>query len=391
MNILKKIPFYGRILLLFPVLVADSKIKGLKDRCRELEKDRLSFLEQIVSEVEEPFKDQAGEYLRGIADRLDPIFYRRWKGAVTRYYIKPHFENIFVEGTENLSQREDEILVIVSRHFSLDDFMIQGTTLYNNNIEPPVFSAGANLLGTVLRDVLKGWGAASIERDKKRDRLYLEMVKLYFTHALASGRNAVIYPEEGRSRNGKMRPLKSGLLNSVIDAFSVSSNKRYKIIPAAVSYERIREDSVMIRTGTSGKRKGIIRRALDLYDLHKYLGAECGNAYVRFGEPFYLNDLAVAEKDGRALLPILRKELQERLKKAVKIPISAMIAYSKREGIDFRTVVRTLDGKADIDHPLLRIRPGYIQSQYLKKPYVKRMLKDERLINFYANLVEDVL
>ncbi len=392
MNPIERALFYGRLSVLFPVLVADSKIKKMSGRCRELERQRLSFLEQIADSTNSSQKGQALEDLKSISDNLDQVFYDRWKMPVKNHYLKPHFENIIVGGAENLNQAKDEVLVIVSRHFSLDDFMLQGIVFHDKDVSLPVYSAGANLLGSALRDILKGWGAVSIDRTKKRDPLHLKMIKSYFTYILANGRNAVIYPEEGRTRNGRMKSLKNGLLNSAIDAYSVNPEKKYKVIPSAVSYERVREDSIMTRTRPSGEKKGILRRLEDIWDSRSYLGADCGEAYVTFGEPFYLNDLTAEDnKDNRISLAALRGRLEKELKRTVKIPISAMIAYSQSQRQEFSQIVRSLEGKADIDHPLLKSHPRYILNSYLQKPYIQRMIRNPRLVDFYANMVRDVL
>jgi glycerol-3-phosphate O-acyltransferase len=148
--------------------------------------------------------------------------------------------------------------------------------------------SGDNLQFFPLDTIGRRSGIMFIRRSFKNDEIYKLAVREYMRYLLASGANLEWYMEGGRSRTGKLRPPKYGLLRYIVDAISSDAVEDILLVPVSTTYDQLQEVGKMIdeETGITKKKEG-------LGWLTRYIRAQKksrGKAYVRFGQPFSLRE-----------------------------------------------------------------------------------------------------
>ncbi len=213
-------------------------------------------------------------------------------------------------------------VLYVSNHKSHLDYMIEPLILEDHQVRPPVIAAGINLfggpLGLLHRHVT---GAIPIRRGAK-DPAYLVTLKAYISEILKR-HDVFYYPEGGRSYSGEIKAPKTGLLHAALQA----EEPGLVIVPVAVSYDIVLEDSILAHQGAKRRQRAF---ALELAEM---VGAAVGyhsRAFVTFGEP-----IPVADWDPHARRDILRlaKDTLEIIGRLYKVLPTAIVAAATRPSI----------------------------------------------------------
>ena len=148
--------------------------------------------------------------------------------------------------------------------------------------------------------LIKAMGAYFIRR-KSRGQLYRKVLARYVQMALQGGVTQAIFPEGGLSVNGRLMPLKMGLISYAVDGFD-PEERDIVFVPVSINYDRVLEDRVLIAADQRGDRRfgaritvvmGAILRLLWSWVRRRY--RKFGVASVAFGEPL---SLASFDADG---------------------------------------------------------------------------------------------
>ena len=106
------------------------------------------------------------------------------------------------------------------------------------------------------------------------------------------------YIEGGRTRTGKLRPPRYGILNYLVEAFRESGVDDVFLVPVSIVYDQLHEVGAM-----AAEEHGATKKAEGLGWIVNYAKAQgrtFGAAHVRFGEPL---SLAEATERGRRPCP----------------------------------------------------------------------------------------
>ena len=213
-------------------------------------------------------------------------------------------------------------VLYVSNHKSHLDYLIEPLILEDHAIRPPVIAAGINLfggpLGILHRHVT---GAIPIRREAK-DPAYLVTLKAYISEILKR-HDVFYYPEGGRSYSGEIKSPKTGLLHAAMQAEEAG----LVIVPVAVSYDIVLEDSVLAHQGAKRRQRPF---ALELAEM---VGAAVGyqsRAFVTFGEPIPLGDW---DPHSRRDILRLAKQTLEIIGRLYKVLPTAVVAAAMRPAI----------------------------------------------------------
>ncbi len=213
-------------------------------------------------------------------------------------------------------------VLYVSNHKSHLDYLIEPLILEDNAIRPPVIAAGINLfggpLGLLHRHVT---GAIPIRREAK-DPAYLVTLKAYISEILKR-HDVFYYPEGGRSYSGEIKSPKTGLLHAAMQAEEAG----LVIVPVAVSYDIVLEDSILAHQGAKRRQRPF---ALELAEM---VGAAVGyqsRAFVTFGEPIPLGDW---DPHSRRDILRLAKQTLEIIGRLYKVLPTAVVAAAMRPAI----------------------------------------------------------
>jgi len=127
---------------------------------------------------------------------------------------------------------------------------------------------------------------ASIRRSFGDDEIYKLALREYLGFLLAKRFNLEWYMEGGRSRTGKLRPPRYGLLAYVAEAVARGRAEDAWLVPVAITYDQLREVSAM-----AAEQAGAAKKAEGLGWLAGYARGQLvrvGAVRVRFAEPISL-------------------------------------------------------------------------------------------------------
>ncbi|GAB2654452.1 glycerol-3-phosphate 1-O-acyltransferase [Nocardia goodfellowii] len=186
-------------------------------------------------------------------------------------------------------------LVFLPSHRSYVDAFVLGDVLARNDFPPNHVIGGANLSFWPMGPIARRTGTVFIRRSFGDDEVYKAVVEEYFAYLLTKRFNLEWYFEGGRTRTGKLRPPRYGLLNYLAAAVRRNRVDDVMLVPVSITYERLNELGAIAHEQVGGKKK-----PEGLAWLARYVRSQqhsAGHVYVRFGEPLSARDRLAAHGD----------------------------------------------------------------------------------------------
>ncbi len=227
-------------------------------------------------------------------------------------------------------------VVYVSNHKSHLDYLVEPLILEDNAMRPPIIAAGINLFGGALGLLHKHVTGAIPIRRSTRDPAYLVTLRAYVAELLQF-HDLFFYFEGGRSYSGELKPAKTGLFQAVVMA-----EVPVEIVPVAVAYDLVLEDSILARQGRKGRQRPFTR------ELAEMVGTAVGyrsRAFVTFGEPIPVERRdARGRRDGVDLAQATRQTIG-RLHKVLPTALVASVVRPSMPIADVTARVADLIGR----------------------------------------------
>ncbi|WP_306364610.1 glycerol-3-phosphate 1-O-acyltransferase [Nocardia sp. CC227C] len=186
-------------------------------------------------------------------------------------------------------------LVFLPSHRSYVDAFVLGDVLARNDFPPNHVIGGANLGFWPMGPIARRTGTVFIRRSFGDDEVYKAVVEEYFAYLLAKRFNLEWYFEGGRTRTGKLRPPRYGLLNYLAAALRSGRVDDVMLVPVSITYERLNEIGAIADEQTGGKKQPEGLAWLARYVRNQQHSA--GHVYVRFGEPLSARERLIAHGD----------------------------------------------------------------------------------------------
>ncbi|MBL1077623.1 glycerol-3-phosphate 1-O-acyltransferase [Nocardia sp. 2] len=186
-------------------------------------------------------------------------------------------------------------LVFLPSHRSYVDAFVLGDILARNDFPPNHVVGGANLSFWPLGPIARRTGTVFIRRSFGDDEVYKAVVEEYFAYLLAKRFNLEWYFEGGRTRTGKLRPPRYGLLNYLAAALRSKRIDDVMLVPVSITYERLNEIGAIADEQTGGSKKPEGLTWLAQYVRNQQHSA--GHVYVRFGTPLSARERLAAHGD----------------------------------------------------------------------------------------------
>ncbi len=244
---------------------------------------------------------------------------------------------------------ERHSLVFLPNHRSYLDPLALRRVLGAQGLPPNHILGGINLAMWPISAVGKRAGLVFIRRSFRDDPVYPAMLRLYLGHLLRQKANLEWYFEGGRTRTGKLRPPKMGVLRYLLDAFLTNTRGAADadppdvyLVPVSIVYDQQHEVEAISR-----EESGAAKDPESLRLLVSFARAQSrwrGRAYIRFGEPLSLRDTiadagrhhgiaagnraAGDEVDPATVVPRVAFEIAHRINAATPITPSALVTFS---------------------------------------------------------------
>jgi glycerol-3-phosphate O-acyltransferase len=229
----------------------------------------------------------AADFSLPVARKMDWMLSQFWRRM---YQIsdsdQPGLPGMSVDDAGMLRLREvskEAPLLLLPSHKSHMDYLTLSQVCLHYEVIPPHIAAGDNLSIPVVGYLFRKCGAFFIRRTFKGDNLYKEIVVEYLHRLLREGYNVEFFIEGGRSRTGKLREPKMGMLGMFVDGILDKRLRDFHLAPISINYDRIIEGESYTREllGES-KRKESLKGVLKSRSLLK---ANFGRVHLNFAEP----------------------------------------------------------------------------------------------------------
>ena len=274
-------------------------------------REALGILEQIVT-VQSPAFALAFDF------GLGPLHTRAWTVDVDEQSL-----------ARLKALNETHALVYLPTHRSYADAFILSRLLRAHGMKRNYILGGNNLgfwpLGTIIRRA----GGILIRRSFQDDEVYKLVVREYLAWLAAHRFNLEWYMEGGRSRTGKLRPPKYGLLNYLAAAVETGGAEDMLLVPVSTTYDQMHEVSNMAaeEAGKAKAKEGLAWLAGYARTQQKWIG----NAYVRFGEPLSLREAltrADSEGSGKWTVAKIAFEVFQRINRVTPVTAPALVTLA---------------------------------------------------------------
>ena len=174
-------------------------------------------------------------------------------------------------------------LIFLPSHRSYADTLVLAEALHGHDFPRNHVVGGDNLALWPFAPLARRAGVVFIRRSFRDDEVYKLAIQEYFGYLVSKRFNLEWYFEGGRSRTGKLRPPRFGLLTYVAAALQADPEIDVQLVPVSISYEHLQEVSSM-----AAEQRGVAKQREGLGWLARYARDQRrpgGDAVVRFGPP----------------------------------------------------------------------------------------------------------
>jgi len=224
---------------------------------------------------------------------------------------------------------ETRALVYLPTHRSYADAFILSRLLRDNGMKRNHILGGNNLGFWPLGTIIRRSGGILIRRSFQDDEIYKLVVREYLAWLAAQRLNLEWYMEGGRSRTGKLRPPKYGLLSYLVAAIESGGAEDMMLVPVSTTYDQMHEIGVM-----AAEEAGAAKAKENLLWLAGYARTQqkhVGTAFVRFGEPLSLREAllrADSEGTGKWTVAKIAFEVFQRINRVSPVTAPALVTLA---------------------------------------------------------------
>ncbi len=243
---------------------------------------------------------------------------------------------------------EHHTLVFLPNHRSYLDPLVLRRVLEQGGLPNNYILGGINLAMWPATLIAKRSGLIFIRRNTREDPVYPAMLRLFLGFLIHDRANLEWYFEGGRTRTGKLRPPRMGVLKYLIDAYrenvdayrdnidtlqdtSTPASDVY-LVPVSIVYDQQHEvGAISSEDGGGAKTPESLRW---LVSFARAQSRRRGQAHLRFGEPLRLSD-ALDDAHERAgthtstsVVPRVAFEIAHRINDATPITPAALVTFA---------------------------------------------------------------
>ena len=193
-------------------------------------------------------------------------------------------------------------LIFLPSHKSNLDHLVLMYILYENGLPPNHTAGGINMNFFPVGPLIRRAGVFFIRRSFKDNEPYKFTLKHYLDYLLSKRFPLEWFMEGGRSRSGKLREPRYGMLAYIADSYRRGSCDDAALLPVSIAYDQIQDvGSYAAEQRGGGKEKESFTWMVKAI---RSLRRRYGRIYVRFGDAVMLSErLSPYEPGGEAADP----------------------------------------------------------------------------------------
>ena len=287
----------------------------------------------LAGRLGRPSEDVAAELTRcfqGLSAEVDPLAVAAWLrigDSLLRAYDVVADENA-LEQLRRLDRQHT--LVWLPSHRSYLDLWVVARVLTSRGLSAPYGLGGANLNFFPFGTLARRTGTIFIRRSAQDDPVYRFALREYIGQLTRNGRNLLWSIEGGRTRTGKLRPPRFGLLRYLVDAVAATDGPEVNLVPVSLVYDQLHEVSSM-----TGEALGSQKSPEDvrwLIRLARQQRRRLGHVYLDIGEAIPLRERlgSLTADPAAAEQPVerLALEVSHRINQATPVTLTAVVALA---------------------------------------------------------------
>jgi glycerol-3-phosphate O-acyltransferase len=265
-------------------------------------KDSSHFRQEVtalagqLTVAESEVMELADSALEGLVASMSPLAVDVLSGALRPLHARAWEVQADTAGLERLRElNRSHALVFLPSHRSYADSLLLADVLADNDFPRNHVLGGDNLSFWPIGPLAKRAGVVFIRRSFGGDEIYKLALREYLGYLLAKRFNLEWYMEGGRSRTGKLRPPRYGLLTYLTEAIERGYAEDAYLCPVSITYDQLQEASAMAE-----EQGGGAKRSEGLSWLASYAKGQfnrIGTVQVRFAEPFSLREAMITDGD----------------------------------------------------------------------------------------------
>ena len=274
---------------------------------------------------------KAEKYVKEIAATHSPIVIDLVANAVhwlhRKTYTGMDYDRHELQELYALGQRAP--LVFLPSHKSNFDHLVLQYLLWENDFPPNHTAGGINMNFFPVGPLVRRAGVFFIRRSFKDNDLYKAVLRSYIDFLLERRFPLEWYIEGGRSRLGKLRSPRYGMLSYVADSYRRGKTDEVYLIPTSIAYDQIIDvgSYAAEQRGESKDSEG----AGWLVRTIRRLNLRGGQVHLRFGEPISMSkEVTTSHEPDEQSLEIrkLAFEVSRRINEVTPITPTALVTIA---------------------------------------------------------------
>jgi glycerol-3-phosphate O-acyltransferase len=323
-------------------------------------------IEKLAERAARPFEAvmaEATSALRELATVQSPVAIDVFRLLLSPMHARAYDVEVDLEGLERLRElNRRHALVFLPTHRSYADPLVLAEVLHDNDFPRNHLLGGNNLAFWPIGPLGKRAGVIFIRRSFGDDPVYKLAVREFLGHLVAKRFNIEWYIEGGRTRTGKLRPPKFGLLHYLVTALDRGRAEDVMLVPVSINYSRLHEVATMAE-----EQRGKQKSAEGIGWLAGYMRAQLrriGNVRIDFGEAISLRDALAEAGDGPARLEKVAFRICDGINRVTPVRPPSLVTFAllgtPGRALTLDQVVRIL--APTIEYVRSREIPGDVQA-----------------------------
>ncbi|MEB3061919.1 1-acyl-sn-glycerol-3-phosphate acyltransferase [[Mycobacterium] zoologicum] len=290
---------------------------------------------QLAAQLDRDLADvraEAATYVREMTVTHVPAVVRAWQ-AWSAWMVRGFQVVIDDDDLARLRvlDRDHALIFLISHRSYLDQFSFP-PRLTQAGISPTFGLAGANLNFFPLGTLARRNGFIPLRRATGDIPVYRLALRALVGRLVASGRNLVWSIEGGRTRTGKLRPPRYGLLSYVTDAVEAVGSEQSVAVPVSILFDQLPLHEVKLMAAES---RGLPKKPENVRWLLSYargLRHRLGRIYINFGPPVPLHERIIALRaeglNDRQVVERIALDICHRLNQATPVTATAAVCVA---------------------------------------------------------------